>query len=450
MQVSTGRSDHSSTRSLGPFEAVRELTFDAPFPELLRVRQHIEAPTESDPAAAVQRELEPLRPAITRGMSVAITAGSRGVADIATVVHAAGAWLRNAGADPFIVPAMGSHGGATAEGQVAMLASLGVTEQAMDMPIRSDMEPVELGRLPDGGPPVYLDRNAAAADAILVVNRVKPHTDFGGDIESGLAKSTAIGLGKQRGAEAIHSYGAAALGRWVPEMARRIVDRGNVLGGLGIVENAEERTARIAFVPPDGIGGPAESKLLDEARSLMGRIPYDELDVLIVDEMGKNKSGAGLDTNVIGRMMIRDSEEFERPRITNIVVRDLTDVSHGNATGLGLADFVPVRLLEKVDLRATYINGFTAGIGGVQRIQIPIVLPTDRDAIAAAIRTCGRPDQENVRIARIASTMETDELLVSASLRADTVRDPDLEIVAEPGTMSFDEGGALLPWGGHT
>lgn len=447
MDTSTQRTEQSPARSLGPFEATRDLTFDAEFPDLLRVRQILEAPTEPDPAAAVRRELDPLRRNITPGMSVAITAGSRGIGDLATVVGAAGAWLREAGAEPFVVPAMGSHGGATAEGQREMLASLGVTEEAMGMPIRSDMEPVDLGRLPGGGPPVYLDKNAAAADAILVVNRVKPHTDFGGDVESGLAKITAIGLGKQRGAEAIHAYGAAALGRWIPEAARRIVDRGNVIGGLAVVENAEEATAHVSFVPPDGIGGPAESKLLEEARGLMGRIPFDQLDVLIVDEMGKDKSGAGLDTNVIGRMMIRDSAEFDRPHITNIVVRDLTDVSHGNATGLGLADFVPLRLMEKVDLRTTYINGITAGIGGVQRIQIPIVLPTDRDAIAASILMCGRPDHASTRIARIKSTMETEELAISPSLRAEAERDPALEILGEAIPMTFDHDGALLPWG---
>lgn len=436
------------SHSLGPFEAVRELAYDASFPDLLRVRQRVDAPVERDPAAAVRRELEPLRDRITPGMSVALTAGSRGITDLATVVRAAGAWLREAGAEPFIVPAMGSHGGATAEGQVGLLASFGVTEGAMGMPLHSSMETVELDRIPGGGPPVYMDKNAAAADAVLVLNRIKPHTDFAADVESGLAKLTAIGLGKQQGAEAIHAYGAAPLGHWIPAVARRVVETGRVLGGLGVVENAEERTARIAFVPPEGIGGQAEAELLEQARGLMGRIPFDQLDVLVVDEMGKDKSGAGLDTNVIGRMMIRDSAEFDRPNITNIVVRDLTEVSHGNATGVGLADFIPLRLLEKIDLRATYINGITAGIAGVQRIQIPMVLPTDRDAIAAAIMMCGRADQASARVARIASTMDTEELLVSSSLRADVEQDPGLEVIGTAGSMAFDNDGALTPWAG--
>lgn len=435
-----------SSGGLGPFEAVRGLGCDAAFPSVLRVRQVLDAPTEPDPAAAVRRELAPLRARIWAGMSVAITAGSRGIGDLPAVVRATGEWLRAVGAEPFVVPAMGSHGGATAEGQLDLLASLGVTEAAVGLPVRSSMETVELEGIPDG-PAVHMDKNAAAADGVVVVNRVKPHTDFGGDVESGLAKITAIGLGKQRGAEAIHSYGAAPLGHWVPEVARRVVATGKILGGLAVVENAAEHTARVAYVPAEDIGGDGEATLLTQARGLMGRIPFDELDVLVVDEMGKDKSGAGLDTNVIGRMMIRDSAEFDRPRITNIVVRDLTEASHGNAAGLGLADFVPLRLLEKVDLRATYINSMTAGIGGVQRSKVPMVLPSDRDAIGAAIVMCGRPDQENVRLVRLASTMDTETLLVSTSLLPEVERDPALEIVDEAAPMTFDADGALISYG---
>lgn len=438
---------HTTTRrSLGPFEAVRELTFDAPFPNLLRIRQRIEAPEESDPAGAARRELQPLRDRIRPGMSVAITAGSRGIADIATVVRAAGEWLRDAGAEPFIVPAMGSHGGATEEGQIGVLASLGITEQSMGMPIRATMETVVVDELP-GGPAVNLDKYAAEADAILVVNRVKPHTDFSGDIESGLAKITSIGLGKQVGAEDIHSYGAAGLGRWMPEVARRVVAEGNVLGALAIIENAFERTARVAFVEPGGIAGDAEAKLLGEANELLGRLPFDEIDVLVVDEMGKDKSGAGLDTNVINRLMIRDLPEWEGPpHIRNIVVCDLTDVSHGNAAGLGLVDFIPFRLLEKVDLRATYINSATAGICGVQRSQVPMTLPTDRDAIAAALLMSGRADPENARVVRVKSTLEIDELLVATSMREEVERRPSLEVLGEAGPMTFDDTGVLRDW----
>ncbi|HZC26342.1 MAG TPA: DUF2088 domain-containing protein, partial [Actinopolymorphaceae bacterium] len=288
---------------LGPFERIRDVSPRVALPSLLSVRQHYDVPVEPDVVAASHRELAPLRSRIRPGMSVAVTAGSRGIHDVAAVVRAACDWLREQGAEPFIVPAMGSHGDATVEGQLAVLESYGITEQTMGVPLRATMDTVVLGRVPDG-PEVHLDVNVAAADGVLLVNRVKPHTDFHGDIESGLAKIAAIGLGKQRGAEGIHAYGSTGLARWVPIVARHIVDTGKVLGGLAIVENAHERTAKVALVEPDGIAGPAETALLKEAGDLLGRLPFDELDVLVVDELGKDKSGAGMDTNVIGRMWI--------------------------------------------------------------------------------------------------------------------------------------------------
>lgn len=232
---------------LGPFEAVRSLSFDAPFPRMIPIRQNVDAPRLDDVAEATVRALEPLRSRVTPGMSVAITAGSRGIHDKPAVVRAAGQWLRSLGADPFVVPAMGSHGGATAEGQVQMLADLGMTEETLGMPIHATMETIELDRLPDG-PAVHLDANAAKADGILAVNRVKAHTDFKGEIESGLAKIVAIGLGKQRGAEGVHLYGPANLGVWIPQVARRIVETGKVLGGLAIIENAYDRAIGRAHV----------------------------------------------------------------------------------------------------------------------------------------------------------------------------------------------------------
>ena len=430
---------------LGPFEAVRELRYDAPFPRMLPVRQRFKAPQLSDVAAAAAAALEPVRARITPGMTVAITAGSRGIHDKPTVVRAAGEWLRSVGAKPFVVPAMGSHGGATAEGQVGMLAELGMTEHTLGMPIQSTMETVDLGAVPDG-PTAYLDRNAAAADAILVINRIKAHTDFKGDIESGLAKITAIGLGKQRGAEGIHLYGPANLGFWIPRVARRIIDTGKVLGGLAILENAYDRAARIEFVEPDQIGGPAEQDLLRESKHLMATLPFDHLDVAVIDVMGKDKSGSGMDTNVIGRMMIRGSAEFDRPNITNIAVLDVSDASHGNAIGLGLADFIPFRILERIDLRSCYINAMTSGLGGPQRGQIPMAMPTDRDAIAAAILTCGRADLDNARLVRMPDTLDLEHLLVSESLRDEVEADAGLEVLATAAPMSFDSDGQIEKW----
>jgi hypothetical protein len=429
---------------LGPFEAVRTLHFDAPFPRLLPVRQDFDATRIEDVAAATASALEPLRARITPGMTVAITAGSRGIHDKREVVRAAGEWLRAAGAEPFVVPAMGSHGGATAEGQVEMLADLGMTEESLGMPIRATMETVELDRLA-GGPAVHLDANAAKADGILAVNRVKAHTDFSADIESGLAKIIAIGLGKQRGAEGIHRFGPANLGVWVPRVARRIIEAGKVLGGLAIIENAGDRAARIELVGAHDIGGPVETALLADAKQRMATLPFDEIDVAVVDMMGKNFSGCGMDTNVIGRMMIRGSAEFERPRIRNIAVLDVSDASHGNAVGLGLADFVPFRLLERIDLRSVYINAMTSGLGGPQRAQVPMAMPDDRSTIAAAILTCGRPDFEGVTLVRMRNTLDLEHLWVSESLREQVLDHPGLEITGDAVPMSFGPDGRLSP-----
>lgn len=432
-------------RPLGPFEAVRDLTYDAPFPRMLPVRQKFDAPAVADVAAATREALEPLRSRITPGMSVAITAGSRGIHDKPVVVREIGAWLRELGADPFVVPAMGSHGGATPEGQTTMLAELGMTPESLGMPIRATMDTVGLGRV-DDGPEVHLDAIAAQADGIIAVNRIKAHTDFQGDVESGLGKIVAIGLGKQRGAEGIHRFGPANLGVWIPRVARRIIETGKVLGGVAIVENAYDRAARIALVAADDIAGPAETGLLAEAKELMARLPFDELDVAVIDQMGKNMSGSGMDTNVLGRMMIRGSAEFETPRIANVAVLDLTDASHGNAVGLGLADFVPLRLVEKLDLRATYINAMTSGLGGPQRAQIPIALPDDRSAVAAALLTCGRADLEQARVVRARSTLDLEQLLVSESLRDAVEADDRLAVTGDPAPLAFDRDGKIAAW----
>jgi hypothetical protein len=430
---------------LGPFEAVRDLHYDAPFPRLLPVRQKFDAPQVRDVAAATREALEPLRARVKKGMRVALTVGSRGIHDVPVVLRETGAWLHEQGAEPFVVPAMGSHGGATAEGQVQLLASLGVTEESVGLPIEATMETVELGRVPDG-PMAHLDANVARADAVIAINRVKAHTDFHGEIESGLAKIIAIGLGKQRGAEGIHRYGPRSMAVWVPRVARRIIETGKVLGGLAIVENAFDRAAEILLLEPDDIGGPGEAAVLERAKTLMPGIPFDAVDVVVVDQMGKNISGSGLDTNVIGRMMIRGSEEFERPRIANLVVLDLTDSSHGNTTGVGLADFIPFRILEKVDLRSAYVNAMTSGLGGPQRGQIPIALPTDRDAVAAALLTCGRADLENARVLRVHSTLDLELLLVSESLRDQVEADDRLSITGEAVPLGFDRDGVVADW----
>jgi len=425
------------------FESVREFAFMAPFPRLVPVRQVFKRVTEEDPAAAISRELARLSGVVEPGMRVAITVGSRGIHNLPVIVRAAGEWFRDAGAEPFVVPSMGSHGGATVAGQIELLDHLGITETKVCMPIQATMDTVLIGQC-DDGPPVHLDAIAAAADAILLVNRIKPHTDFHGQIESGLAKICSLGLGNQRGAEAVHAYGAAMLARWVPEVARKIMKAANVLGGLAILENAFDETARIVFLGCEDIGGVGEARLLEEARSLMGSLPFDDLDVLVVDQLGKDKSGSGMDTNVIGRRRARGVKEFERPRIANISVHSISPAAGGNGIGVGLADFIPFRVLRQIDLHATYMNAMTAGNSGVQRAQLPLALPTDRDAIAAAILTCGRADPANVSLVRIHDTLDLSRLLVSESLRAVVEATPGLEIDGDASQLSFDEDGSLL------
>jgi len=408
-------------------EKMADLT---PLPPLYRVRQNWATQPLKDLKGTVREQLETvgLRQKLTPGMRIALTAGSRGIRDIVVILQTCVAWLREAGAIPFLVPAMGSHGGATAEGQVKLLASLGITEDSMLCPIYSSMEVVELGKLLDHTP-VYLDRFAAEADGIFVVNRVKAHTSFKGEIESGLAKMCAVGLGKQKGAEMVHCRGVYGLTTQMLPMARIVVEKGKVIGGLAILEDASENSAALVALPPEEIGGKGEALLLARSKEMMARLPFEQLDVLVVDEIGKNLSGTGMDTNVIGRLRIEGQPEPVTPCIAVIVALDLTVASNGNAVGVGLADLIPTQLAQKVDFAATYVNNLTAGLIGLQRGSLPITLPTSRDAIATAIRVCGQPDSSTVRLARIRNTLLLEELLVSPALLPEVAAHPHLELI---------------------
>lgn len=392
--------------------------------------------------ARVKAELQPLLNRVARRDRVAITAGSRGIANIAAILRACGDLIRDVGGDPFIMPAMGSHGGATADGQRDVLAGYGITRETVGLPIISSMDVQEIGRVDDM--PVYMSTTALEADHVLLVNRVKPHTDFRGSVESGLAKICAIGLGKQRGAQILHSYGTRGLSELMPRAARVMIDRtGKILGGLAILENAYDHTAGIKFVEPNGIAGEAEEALQRQAKLLMGGLPFDTLDVLIVDEMGKNVSGTGMDTNVLGRMFVPGVAEEPSPRVTAVVVLDLTEESHGNAIGVGLADFTTERVISKIDWQATYMNGYTSGIGGLLRNRLPNILPTDRAAIATAIRMCGQPDHSKLRLARIKNTLVAASVEFSPSL-LEEVSAAHVEVTGAPRPMRFDADGRLL------
>lgn len=388
----------------------------APDVTLHRMRRRTPERTPTgDPADRAYAALRPHLEAVRPGDSVAIGVGSRGINHISEVVAGMVRALREADAEPFIVPAMGSHGGADAEGQRQTLASLGVTEEAVGAPVRATMETVDLGRADDID--VVLDAYAADADHIVLTNRLKSHTSFSGQLESGLAKMLAIGFGKQHGAEELHRLGPTQIERRIRTAARHTCSVRPVLGGLALVETETKELAVIEFVGAEGIGGPHEAELLAQAKQHEPRLPFDQLDVLVVDAMGKNFSGTGMDTNVIGRRMVRGMPEIPSPRVTNIVCLEVTAESHGNAVGIGLADFIPARALAGIDPVATYANTLTAGSQGVQRAQIPITLAEDADAVAAAILTSEVPEPSALRLARIRNTLHLGDLLVTEPLR---------------------------------
>ncbi|NWF79708.1 MAG: DUF2088 domain-containing protein [Chloroflexi bacterium] len=408
----------------------QDLNSEAPLPPLYRVRQRWTSQPIADVSAAVGAELERLglRERISCGQRIAITAGSRGIRDIVSITRAAVDWLRAAGATPFIVPAMGSHGGATAAGQLKLLAALGISEARMGCPIHSSMEVVQVGSIADGTP-VYMDRIAYEADGVLVINRVKAHTSFDGPIESGLAKMCTVGLGKRQGAETIHRTAVYGLKHQLVPMARVMIATGKILGGLAIIEDAREQTTDLVGLPPAEIGGAGEAALLARSKQLMARLPFHQIDVLVVDELGKNISGTGMDTNVIGRLPIPGEPPPATPVINVIVVLDLSEATQGNANGMGLADITTARLASKVDFHATYVNVLTAGLVGLCKGGLPITLPTGHAAVATAVKVCGRADPAAARLVRIKNTLLLEELLVSPALLPEVAAHPDLELL---------------------
>jgi hypothetical protein len=414
-----------------------------PFPPLVRVRRTFDASRIEDVAGAVRRELERVLPEVPPAAPIAIAVGSRGITDIRTIIHETVRFLKLKGAAPFIVPAMGSHGGATAEGQRQILAGYGITEDAMGAPVRASMEVV---RLPEEGLgyPVYMDRLAWQSHGVVLVNRVKPHTDFRGFPESGLMKMAVIGLGKHAQALVVHARGAQGLATMIAPAARQILASGKILAGVAVVENAYDRTCVVCAAHPRNVER-AERGLLAEAVARMPGLPVRELDVLVVDEMGKDVSGVGLDTTVIGRMRVPGVEEPRSPAIRVIVVTDLTEASHGNALGVGLADIVTRRLQRKIDPAATNENAVTSTF--LERAKVPLVAETDRQALEIALR-CSQPAEDvEPRVIRIRNTLRLDDLYVSRPV-LDQMR--AAEAVEELGAFQdpLDASGALTPFGG--
>lgn len=391
------------------------------------VRRRFPGERVSDVDGVLAAELARHDAAVRPGMRVAIAVGSRGIAELARLVTGIVAWVRARGGEPFIVPAMGSHGGATAEGQRDVLAGYGITEAAVGAPIRPSLAVVEL---PQGKAevPVYFAEEAFRADGTILINRVKPHTSFTGRYESGLMKMLAIGLGKAVQARAIHALGVRGLREVMPQVARQALRHGNVLLGVAVVENAHDELLLIRALPAAEIPE-REPELLDLARRCRPALPVDALDLLIVDEIGKNISGLGMDTRVIGRLSIRGEVEPEQPRIRLIFARDLTAETRGNACGIGLADLVTRRLFERVDLRATYANVLTTGF--LERGKIPLIAETEADALAMAAIALGRDSLEDARIIRIRNTLQLDTLLVSPPVLAEMAGREGIKAVGE-------------------
>jgi hypothetical protein len=407
-------------------------------PPVALVRQRLD-PTvlaAADLEAAVAGELRRALAGVTP-RRIAVGVGSRGIASIGRIAGAVVEALRGLGFEPFVVPAMGSHGAATAEGQARVLAGYGVDPGL----IRATMETAVAGEV--DGVPVHVDRNVVDAGAVFLVNRVKPHTSFRGPVESGLAKMAAVGLGKQPGARHMHSRGPAGLRDLVPAAARLLAERGLLVGGLAIVENQRDETAFVRGLTAAEIGAGAEARLLVEAGRLMPRLPFADLDVLVLDRIGKDVSGAGIDTNVVGRMRVSGQPEPSPPAVIAIVALDVTDASHGNAMGIGTADFTTARLLSRIDFEALYTNGLTAGVIGIQRMSIPCVMPSDLAAVCAAIASRGRDTP--LRLAWIADTLHTGVAGVSPALLAEARGRDDLEVVREATPMPFDAEGRLRP-----
>ena len=411
-------------------------------PAFREIRQRFDAPFVEDIAGTAEGEVARMieETGLRAGSTVAVATGSRGIGNIAAIVKSVVAALAKAGLKPFVVPAMGSHGGATSEGQRRVLENYGIHEAATGCPIRSDIEPASLGETADGLP-VYLDRNALGADHIVVVNRVKPHTDFKGSVGSGLMKMLAIGLGKQKGASyyhgAVFEYGFEHM---ISTVSQHVLDHAPVAFGLAIIENAYDQTAHLIGVPAGGLQQ-EERRLFQEAQRLMPRLPSDDIDILIVDEMGKNISGTGMDTNIIGRRMQNFETEPAIPRILRIIVRDLTPESEGNAVGIGLADFTTRRLVDKINHRYTYVNSITGM--SPQKSRIPVFLDTDREVIEAAFSTIGMKPPGEGRAVRIRNTLSLGRVAVSEALSDELAGREDIEITDRRGPLEFDDQGTL-------
>jgi hypothetical protein len=418
---------------------------DFPLPKMASARQNFPRTPPIDIPRVLESEFEKVRSRIKPGMTVAVGVGSRGIANLPEIVLKVLQILKNAGAQPFIIPAMGSHGGATPEGQRAVLSSYGITEAAMGAPVRDSLETRQIGVTEDNVP-AFCSVEALKANAVVLINRIKPHTDFTGEIGSGLVKMSVIGLGKRDGAATMHRA-ASRLGfeRVIRGMFRAVLKAAPIVCGVGIIENQFHDTARLVVLPGEEIES-GEPQELARARSLMPLLPFDEIDLLIVDRLGKNVSGSGMDPNVTGRWVQGYSSALARqgrpsPFIRRIFVRNLTPETHGNAIGIGLADATTARLVRAMDHHATYMNALTSL--SLQCAKVPITFDTDREAIEKMISTLGLTDVREARVVRVPSTLEVADLEISESLAEEAKKIAVLEILEGFREMRFNDEGNL-------
>lgn len=415
-------------------DIITDLLREIPLPKMVKVRQKFCTPQIADVAGEVKKAIKEagVLSRITEDDRVAIAVGSRGVADLPILVRETVAAVLDAGGNPFIVPAMGSHGGATAEGQIDVLLQLGVTEEAVGAPIMSSMEVVKLDELPNGLP-VYIDKLAYESDKIIVINRIKPHTAFRGPVESGLMKMITIGLGKQKGAEAAHAYSFKYMAEHVPEMAKVSLRKAPIIFGLATIENAYDKPAKIVAVPAEDLEE-TEPGLLLEAKSLMPKIHFDSMDVLIVNELGKDISGDGMDPNITGNFATPYATGG--PDVRRTVVLGLTEKTHGNANGIGMADMTTKAVMNEIEWEKGYANALTSTVTDV--VKLPMFLDTKELAVKAAIKTCNAFDLNKVRVVRIKNTLDIGEIWISESMLEEALKNKNIEILSEPEELALD------------
>lgn len=430
MTVTTGGS--------GSWHVINSLLEGIPIPRMVKVRQNFFLPGVVDIRNTLSAQLssEAVWAPLKRGDTVAIGIGSRGIDGQIEAVQTLVSAIKERGGIPFLVPAMGSHAGATAEGQKKMLMTLGMDQ--VDAPIKSSMETVLLGRCPDGMP-ILVDRNAHEADHLIIINRVKSHVCFRGQYESGLVKMIAIGLGKQQGAEIAHNLGFGRMPRHIEAIATEALNHLKLLFAVALVEDATHRCSHIEVIPPDNLLK-REAELLKLSKSWEARLHFETLDGLIIDEIGKHISGSGFDTNVVGRY--HSEHVTGGPKITRVAILDIAAESNGNGNGLGMADFTTVRAVEKFDFAQTYPNTLTALLTG--GVKIPMVLMNDRQVLQACMKTSYRERWEEARIVRIRNTLSLNEIEVSESIVPEIEHDPHFEILGEPYELQFNDEGNLF------